>query len=76
MIGIDAQRIARRAADPPFVRSVAERVSEQLRLLLDDLRSLVHGIMPATLEERGLEAGVAALADRMPIPVRVRVDGP
>jgi signal transduction histidine kinase len=73
VIGIDAQRITRRAADPPFVRSVAERMSEQLRLLLDELRSLVHGIMPATLEERGLAAGLRALADRMPMPVRLLV---
>jgi signal transduction histidine kinase len=35
----------------------------------------VHGIMPATLQERGLPAGVAALADQMPVPVRVQVNG-
>jgi signal transduction histidine kinase len=75
LIGIEAQRIGRRAQDPDFVRSVADRVSEQLRLLLDELRALVHGIMPATLQERGLHAGIAALADQMPMPVRVEVIG-
>lgn len=75
LIGIEAQRIGRRAQDPDFVRSVADLVSEQLRLLLDDLRSLVHGIMPATLQERGLRAGIGALADQMPVPVRVEVIG-
>ncbi len=74
LIGIEAQRIARRAEDADFVRSVAEGVSEQLRQLLDDLRSLVHGIMPATLTERGLPAAIAVLAERVPIPVDVRVD--
>ena len=64
LIGIEAQRMGRRAEDPAFVRSMTEQVSEQLRLLLDELRALVHGIMPATLEERGLPAGIAALADR------------
>jgi signal transduction histidine kinase len=75
LIGIEAQRIGRRAENPPFVRTVAERVSEQLRLLLDELRALVHGIMPATLQERGLRAGIAALADQMPMPVRFEVVG-
>ena len=75
LIGIEAQRIGRRAQDADFVRSVADRVSEQLRLLLDELRALVHGIMPATLQERGLPAGIAALADQMPITVRVEIIG-
>ena len=76
LIGIEAQRIGRRAENPDFVRTVAEDVSEHLRLLLDELRSLVHGIMPATLQERGLQAGVTALAEQMPMPVRVEVVGP
>ena len=47
-----------------------------MRSLLDDLRALVQGIMPATLQERGLHAGVLALADQMPMTVRVDVVGP
>ena len=74
LLGIEAQRIGRRTQDPGFVASLAESVSEQLRQLLDDLRSLVHGIMPATLQERGLPAGIAALAERIPVPVDLRVE--
>ncbi len=74
LIGIEAQRLLRRAADPGFVRDLAETVSEQLRLLLDDLRALVHGIMPATLAERGLPAAVAVLAEQLPLPAHVEVD--
>ena len=74
LIGIEAQRIGRRAQDADFVRPLAEQVSEQLRQLLDDLRALVHGIMPATLTERGLPAGIAALAEQVPVPVDLRVD--
>ena len=55
---------------------MATQVGGQIRTLLDDLRALVQGIMPTTLQELGLEAGVAALADQMPMPVRVLVDGP
>lgn len=75
LLGIEAQRIARRAEDPPAVRSQAERVTEQLRCLLDELRGLVHGIMPAALEERGLAAAVHSLTDRLEIPVHVHVEG-
>ncbi|MEP6649678.1 MAG: histidine kinase [Lapillicoccus sp.] len=75
LAGLEVQRITRRAEDAEFVRSVASQVSEQIRSLVDDLRSLVQGIVPTTLEERGLEAGVAALAERMPMRVRVEVVG-
>lgn len=74
LIGIETQRIGRRADDPDFVRPLAERVSEQLRLLLDDLRSLVHGIMPATLADRGLPAAITVLAEGVPVPVELRID--
>jgi len=74
LIGIEAQRIGRRADDSAFVRQVAGTVSEQLRRLLDDLRSLVHGIMPGTLTERGLPAAITVLADDLPVRVVVRVD--
>ena len=73
LVGIDAQRIGRRADDPDAVRRLSDQVSGQLRSLLDDLRSLVHGIMPATLTERGLPAAVTVLAESMPVPVRVRI---
>ncbi|HEU4998280.1 MAG TPA: histidine kinase [Lapillicoccus sp.] len=71
LVGLEIQRLARRPDDPDVVRSVAARVGDQCRALLADLRSLVQGIMPATLHERGLHAAVVALAEQMPIPVRV-----
>ncbi|WP_420120125.1 sensor histidine kinase [Nakamurella sp.] len=74
LIGIDAQRLGRRAGDPDRVRDLAEQITEQLRTLLDDLRALVQGIMPATLTERGLAAAVTVLAESMPVPVRLRLD--
>jgi signal transduction histidine kinase len=76
LAGLEVQRIGRRAEDPEFVRTMATQVSEQIRSLLDELRGLVQGIMPTTLQELGLEAGVTALADQMPMPVRVRVAEP
>ncbi|HMJ32418.1 MAG TPA: ATP-binding protein [Baekduia sp.] len=42
---------------------------------IDDLRELVDGVMPALLTARGLPAAVGDLADRLPSPVALRVDG-
>ena len=41
---------------------------------LADLRSLVRGILPPVLAERGLAGAVAALAAALPLPVEVRFE--
>jgi signal transduction histidine kinase len=38
-----------------------------------ELRELAHGILPAVLTRGGLDAGVDALASRMPVPVEIDV---
>ena len=43
---------------------------------IDELRQLVHGVMPAMLVENGLEAAVEDLADRLPVPTTVDVRVP
>jgi signal transduction histidine kinase len=54
-----------------------ERAAEELTLALHELRELARGIHPAVLTERGLEAAVAGIAARAPIPVTVtsEIDG-
>ena len=42
---------------------------EQAEPATDELRELVHGILPAILTRGGLRAAVDALASRMPVPV-------
>lgn len=58
---------------------VTEGTSPELRAgleaAIDELRDLVHGVMPAELTERGLPAAVKGLADRMPIDVVLAVEG-
>jgi len=71
LVGLEVQRLARRADDVVAVHTGLEQVGEQCRSLLADLRSLVQGIMPATLLERGLHAAVVTLAEQMPVPVLV-----
>jgi signal transduction histidine kinase len=45
------------------------RVADGLMGALQDVREIAHGIHPAILSERGLEAAVKALARRSPVPV-------
>lgn len=47
---------------------------DELTGAVDDLRAFVQGIMPAGLIERGLEAALEDLADRMPVSTAVRID--
>jgi signal transduction histidine kinase len=49
---------------------------EQAKLLMAELRELIHGIRPQTLTEVGLPGALRELADQAPIPVRVRADLP
>jgi len=76
LVGIDVQRMARQADDPGYVRTEAARIAERCGSLLDELRDLVEGLMPSRLQDHGLEAAVAALADQIRIPVRVEVASP
>jgi PAS domain S-box-containing protein len=46
---------------------------EQAERANEELRELVHGILPAVLTQGGLRAGVQDLASRMPLPVEVAV---
>jgi signal transduction histidine kinase len=51
---------------------VAEAL-EHAQTANDELRELAHGILPSTLINGGLGAGLRGLASRMPIPVRIEV---
>jgi signal transduction histidine kinase len=54
----------------------------ELRMALDELRELAHGIHPAILTDQGLGAAVRALAERSRVPVQIlalpdgRLSGP
>lgn len=53
------------------VRDRIEAAREQARLALTEVRELVRGVYPQLLVERGLEAAVAELAGRNPVPTTV-----
>jgi signal transduction histidine kinase len=59
--------------DPDYARSLLEQAHEQAKIAIQDLRSLVRGIHPSVLDERGLDAALSALVASCAVPVRVDV---
>jgi signal transduction histidine kinase len=47
----------------------------ELDAALEELRELARGIHPSVLTDRGLEAALAAVAGRSPVPVALHLDG-
>ena len=70
LLGIRARRLADRLPDGEE-HTEAESVRSGLEVAIDELRNLVHGVMPALLIERGLQAATEELVDRMPIPTEL-----
>jgi signal transduction histidine kinase len=58
--------------DPRAAAELLDRARDELRLALEELRELARGIHPAVLTDRGLDAAIAALAQRSAIPVQVQ----
>ena len=56
------------------LHAVAE-AHEAAKAALAELRDLIRGLHPAVLEDRGLDAALSGVAARMPIPVRLTVEG-
>ena len=66
-------RLAQAKAPPGGeLAAMLDEAIGDLMLGIDELRELARGIHPAVLTERGLEAAVASLAARSPVPVEVR----
>jgi signal transduction histidine kinase len=67
---------ARRVAEtePERVPALLDGAMEELRTSLAELRELAHGIHPAVLSEKGLDAALYALAARSPLPVTLQSD--
>jgi signal transduction histidine kinase len=58
--------------DPdPNVRGVIDRADQRLRVAIDELRELAHGVYPALLTDEGLAAAVEALVERSSVPLAI-----
>ncbi len=55
-------------------RAIAD-AHEEAKAALTELRDLIRGLHPAVLEDRGLDAALSGVTARMPIPVKLTVDG-
>jgi signal transduction histidine kinase len=59
---------------PDEARQVIAEAHEEAKEALAELRTLVRGLHPAVLEDRGLDAALSGIAARAPLPVRLSVD--
>jgi signal transduction histidine kinase len=64
------------ATDPEGAAALLREARETTVDALEDLRSVVRGIHPPALADRGLAGGIEALALPIPLPVTVTVDAP
>jgi signal transduction histidine kinase len=62
--------------DPAAAAELLREARETTVSALEDLRSVVRGIHPPALADRGLAGGIEALALPIPIPVTVSVTAP
>ncbi|HEX7254731.1 MAG TPA: sensor histidine kinase [Gaiellaceae bacterium] len=70
-LGLAEQHLGK---DPDAVRELIAEARLGAAEALEELRDLARGIHPPILADRGLEAAVAALASRSPVPVSLSVD--
>jgi signal transduction histidine kinase len=62
------------AEDPAAARVLVDQAHAQALASLAELRSLVRGVHPPVLSDRGLDAALSGLAALCPVPVAVDVD--
>jgi signal transduction histidine kinase len=65
---------ARFAEDPEGARAIIDQAHAEAKEALAELRSLVRGVHPPVLTDRGLDAAISGLAALSPVPVTVRAD--
>ncbi|MFD7262736.1 histidine kinase [Streptomyces sp. NPDC059874] len=59
---------------PPEARAVIDEAHREAKEAIEELNSLVRGLHPAVLEDRGLDAALSGIAARAPFPVELAVD--
>jgi signal transduction histidine kinase len=69
-----ARARARWDEDPDGAKAIIDQAHVDAKKALAELRSLVRGVHPPVLTDRGLDAAISGLAAMSPVPVAVRVD--
>jgi signal transduction histidine kinase len=71
-LALDLRLAERRVEENPDVaRELLQTAGGELEAALAELRELARGIHPAVLSDRGLDAALATLAHRAPVPVEL-----
>ena len=75
VLGLQVRSLVKSADDPERVRATAGELQQGMAELLAAFRTLVHGIMPAALTDRGILPAIKDLTERTPVPLVVRASG-
>ncbi|MFI5671261.1 histidine kinase [Streptomyces sp. NPDC051704] len=59
---------------PPEAKAVIDEAHREAKEAIEELNSLVRGLHPAVLEDRGLDAALSGIAARAPLPVELTVE--
>jgi PAS domain S-box-containing protein len=62
-------------SEPGRARELLDLALEDARHGINELREIASGLHPAILSQRGLAAALAALTDRLPVPVELHLPG-
>lgn len=65
---------ARYRQDPDEIAELLDDAHQQAKDAVTDLRSLIRGLHPPVLSDRGLDAALSGIAARCPIPVDLTVE--
>jgi signal transduction histidine kinase len=71
-LGLELGALAEQANGNDTVARGVKQARDRLMEATADLRELARGVHPMVLQQAGLDTAVATLADRSPIPVRLR----
>ena len=63
------------ARGEPTAAELVTQALQNAQQATDELRELAHGILPRVLTRGGLRAAAHSLANRMPVPIEIRVTG-
>jgi signal transduction histidine kinase len=76
-LSLDLQMLEKRVGDDPEARALVDQARSEIKLSLDELRDIAHGLHPAVVTGHGLEVALETLVARAPVPVTlsVAVDG-
>jgi signal transduction histidine kinase len=63
--------VYRRTVNVPSVSDVLNETTDELRMILADLRDIAHGIHPSELRQFGISGALAVMVDRCPLRMEV-----